>query len=91
MEEAPIARGYGVQKGEGSRKDKQEFFIQYARNWCTVIRPSALELQIKTNPHAPGKGRVNEQVKHQSGFQEAFECKTGDPMVLPSNERVRIW
>lgn len=75
----------------GSLEDKRAFFLQYARNWCTVIRPSALELLIKTNPHAPGKGRVNEQVKHQAGFQEAFECKADDPMTLPTKRRVKIW
>jgi putative endopeptidase len=75
----------------GDLAEKQNFFLQYARNWCTVMRPSALELQIKTNTHAPGKGRVNEQVKHQPGFQEAFACKAGDPMVLPADRRIKIW
>lgn len=77
--------------GSGSRQSKQEFFIQYARNWCTVIRPAALKLKLKVDPHAPGKGRVNEQVKHQPGFQQAFSCKAGDAMVLPDAQRIRIW
>ncbi len=77
--------------GNGGVADKREFFLQFARNWCTVIRPSALELLIKTNPHAPGKGRVNEQVKHQPGFEEAFACTADDPMVLPADRRIKIW
>jgi putative endopeptidase len=75
----------------GTKKEKQAFFVQYARNWCTVIRPKFRQLLLKTDPHAMGPARVNEQVKHQSGFQEAFGCVAGDPMVLPPEQRVRIW
>jgi putative endopeptidase len=46
---------------------------------------------LKTDPHSNGKARINEQVKHQSGFTEAFSCKPGDKMSLPDNERVHIW
>lgn len=71
--------------------DKQKFFISYARLWCNVIKPGAEEERIKTDPHSLGWARINEQVKHQKGFAEAFSCKPGDPMTLPESERITIW
>ena len=76
---------------QGSAYAKQRFFLQYAHLWCNVIRPKFQELLLKTDPHSRGEARINEQVKHQPGFQEAFQCKTGDPMILPDQERVKIW
>lgn len=77
--------------GRGSAEDKRRFFTSYARLWCTVARPDYLELLKKTDPHSAGYARINEQVKHQPGFAEAFQCKSGDKMYLPENERISIW
>lgn len=70
---------------------QQEFFRSYGRAWCTVSRPKFDETKLKTDPHALGYARVNEQVKHQPGFAKAFQCKETDPMVLPKDKQVRIW
>ena len=70
---------------------KKDFFTQYARLWCEVQTPELAELRKKVDPHAFGYARTNEQVKHQPGFAEAFDCKSGDPMVLPKEKNVRIW
>jgi putative endopeptidase len=78
-------------KGKGSAEDKQKFFVAYGRLWCTVVRPDYAKLMRKTDPHAAGFARINEQVKHQPGFTEAFQCKSGDKMSLPESERVKIW
>ena len=77
--------------GKGEAKAKQEFFVQYGRSWCGVMRDGARKLRLKTDPHALPEARVNEQVKHQPGFTEAFSCKAGDKMVLSEEDRVRIW
>lgn len=77
--------------GKGSVEDKKTFFIGYGRLWCTVVRPDFAKLLLKTDPHASGEARINEQVKQQPAFAEAFQCKAGDKMTLPDNERVRIW
>lgn len=76
---------------KGSAEDKKKFFIQYARAWCEVMRPKHRELKLKTDPHALGEARVNEQMKHQAGFAEAFQCKPGDKMFLSPKDRVMIW
>ena len=69
----------------------QAFFLQYGRAWCEVERPATTQRRLKTDPHSLGFARVNEQVKHQPGFQQAFNCKDSDPMVLSKDQRVRIW
>ncbi len=76
---------------KGSITDKQKFFVSYARNWCEVKRDGYKEKQLKTDPHSLGWARINEQVKHQPGFQEAFGCKSGQPMVLSDKDRIVIW
>ncbi|MGZ3772481.1 MAG: M13 family metallopeptidase [Pseudobdellovibrionaceae bacterium] len=78
-------------KGEGTLKNKKEFFTAYGRLWCSVVRPDFEKLMRKTNPHSSGTARINEQVKHQPGFIEAFQCKEGDKMTLSPSERVKIW
>lgn len=77
--------------GKGKVEDQKKLFIAYGRLWCGVARPKAEESQLKTDPHALGWARINEQVKHQKAFAEAFNCKAGDKMTLPDSERVKIW
>lgn len=77
--------------GKATREQQQKLFVAYARNWCNVMRPKAIEQQLKTDPHALGWARINEQVKHQKAFAEAYQCKRGDKMTLPDSERVQIW
>lgn len=78
-------------ENKGTKEDKQKFFKSWGRVWCEVKREGAIEKQLKTNPHALGWARINEQVKHQPGFQEAFDCKPGQPMVLSEKDRIVIW
>jgi putative endopeptidase len=70
---------------------QKELFLAYGRVWCSEARPKFEETQLKTDPHALGFARVNEQVKQQPGFAKAFQCKDSDPMVLPKEKQVRIW
>ncbi len=89
-----LTASYRAAFGDGSKtptKKKQEFFTQYGRSWCGVIRPEARKKRIKTDSHASMELRVNEQVKHQKGFHEAFGCKAGDKMFLSEKDRVKIW
>lgn len=77
--------------GKGSVEDKKAFFIGYGRLWCGVVRPDFAKLLLKTDPHATGEARINEQVKHQAAFADTFQCKAGDKMTLPDSEKVKIW
>ncbi len=77
--------------GKGTVQDKQKFFVAYGRLWCNVMREKAIEMQLKTDPHSLGFARINEQVKHQTGFQEAFSCKKTDALYLSESDRITIW
>lgn len=69
----------------------KEFFYQYGRSWCQVMRPKYREMLLKTDPHASGEARVNEQVRHLDAFPNAFGCKSGDAMYLEPKERIKVW
>ena len=68
---------------------EQRFFIGYAQWACENNRPEDLRDRALTNPHSPGKYRVNGLVINMPEFQKAFACKAGQPMVRES--RCKIW
>lgn len=77
--------------GKGSVEDKKKFFTAYARLWCGVAREKTKEMWLKTDPHSLGPARINEQVKHQPGFMEAYQCTSKNKLYLAPSERVQIW
>jgi endothelin-converting enzyme/putative endopeptidase len=68
---------------------EQRFFLGFGRVWCEKQRPEFLRLQVSTNPHSPGKYRVNGVVQNMPEFQKAFGCKTGQPMV--AENACHVW
>lgn len=78
-------------KNEGTSEDKKKFFTAYGRLWCSVVREKMKENWLKTDPHSLGPQRINEQVKHQAGFSEAFSCKPKNKLYMSEAERIKIW
>ncbi len=76
---------------EASIADKKKFFVAYARVWCGVMREKTKERQLKTDPHALGFARINEQVKHQPGFQEAYQCTEKNKLYNKPENQIKIW
>lgn len=76
---------------EAKTEDKQKFFVAYARMWCGVATPSNIQKLLKTDPHALGRERINQQVIHHNGFYEAYGCKAGDKMYIAPEDRIRVW
>ena len=70
---------------------EQRFFLAYAQARRSNARDEALRLQIQTDPHSPGKFRVNGPLSNMPEFARAFGCKEGDPMVRSTSMRARIW
>jgi putative endopeptidase len=70
---------------------EQRFFLAWAQGWRSSYTKEALEQQIKTNPHSPGKYRVLGPLANLSDFHESFGLKEGDAMYRPQNERAEIW
>ena len=75
---------------EGLTPD-QRFFVGFAQWVCDNDRPESLRVQAKTNPHSPGKYRINGVVVNMPEFAQAFSCKPGQPMAKKPEEICRIW
>jgi len=68
---------------------EQRFFVGYAQWACENDRPENLRVSAMTDPHSPGRYRVNGLVVNMPQFQQAFQCKAGQPMV--KEKRCRVW
>jgi putative endopeptidase len=68
---------------------QQRFFLGFGRVWCEKQRPEFLRMQVSTNPHSPGKYRVNGVVQNMPEFQKAWGCKPGQPMV--AENACHVW
>jgi putative endopeptidase len=60
---------------------EQRFFIGFAQWACTNERPEQLRVKAITDPHSPGRNRINGVVVNMPQFREAFACKAGQAMV----------
>ena len=78
-------------QNKGLADDKKKFFVAYARVWCGTMREKTREMLLKTDPHSMGEARINEQVKHQPGFYEAYQCTAKNKLYLPESQRIQIW
>ncbi len=68
---------------------EQRFFIGYAQWACENGRPEDMRDRALTNPHSPGKYRVNGLVVNMPEFEKAFSCKPGQPMAAV--KRCQVW
>ncbi|HYW42369.1 MAG TPA: M13 family metallopeptidase [Bryobacteraceae bacterium] len=68
---------------------EQRFFLGFAQIWCENNTPQSLRQQALTNPHSPGRYRVDGTLQNMPEFQKAYACKAGQPMV--STNACRVW
>jgi len=68
---------------------EQRFFLGFAQSFCENTAPEQVRLRSLTDPHSPGRFRVNGTVQNMPEFQKAFSCKAGQPMV--STNACRVW
>ncbi len=67
----------------------QRFFLGFANVWCQNTTEKTARLRAQTDPHSPGKWRVNGTVGNMPEFAQAFHCKADAPMVRKS--ACRVW
>jgi len=67
----------------------QRFFIGFAQWACENQRPENLRVSAVTNPHSPGKYRINGIVANLPEFGRAFSCKAGAPMAR--EKPCKVW
>ncbi|QNA87911.1 M13 family metallopeptidase [Massilia sp. Dwa41.01b] len=68
---------------------EQRFFVGFAQWACENNRPESLRVSATTDPHSPGKYRINGVVINMPEFEKAFACKPGQPMAPV--KRCRVW
>ncbi len=68
---------------------EQRFFLGFGRVWCEKRRPEVARMRVLTDPHSPGKYRVNGVVQNMPEFQKAWGCKAGQPMV--AENACHVW
>ncbi len=68
---------------------QQRFFLAYGQIWCQNITDQQARKLAIIDPHSPGRWRVNGVVQNSAGFEEAFGCKAGQPMVREN--ACRVW
>jgi predicted metalloendopeptidase len=68
------------EKMDGLTPD-QRFFVGFAQVWCENMSPQELRQRAMTDPHSPGRFRVNGTLVNMPEFQKAFACKASSPMV----------
>ncbi|KAJ0400134.1 hypothetical protein P43SY_009937 [Pythium insidiosum] len=79
----------GERASEDEREDDKIFFKSFAQQWCEKRSAAYSELLIATDPHSPGRWRVNGPAMNFDKFAEAFQCAAGTPMN-PKNKCI-IW
>jgi len=70
---------------------EQRFFFGHARVWRSLMRDEALRLRLRTDPHSPGRYRVNGPLSNLPEFYDAFDCAGGSAMRRTEEERPSIW
>ena len=68
---------------------EQRLFLAWGQIWCQNETEESARLRAQTDPHAPGRYRVNGVVSNMPEFQKAFACPAGTPMVREN--ACRVW
>jgi predicted metalloendopeptidase len=68
---------------------QQRFYLGFAQVWCENVRPEQSKRLAQSDPHSPGRFRVNGTLLNNEDFDKAFGCKKGDKMV--SANPCRTW
>jgi putative endopeptidase len=68
---------------------EQRFFLGWAQVWCENTAPQEARSRAITDPHSPGRFRVDGTLQNMPEFQKAYACKADQPMV--SQNACRVW
>ena len=71
---------------EGYSPD-QQFFLSFAHFWGQSLRPEQARMYAASDPHPPGKNRVNGTLANVPQFAQAF----GGAVPATAPKRCVIW
>jgi putative endopeptidase len=83
------AQGKSIDEKIDGYTEAQRYFLGFAQVWCENRTEQAARQAALTDPHSPGRWRVNGSVRNFDQFGKAFGCATGQPM-MPANS-CRVW
>jgi putative endopeptidase len=69
--------------------EAQRYFIAFGQIWCENRTDQISRMSAKTDPHSPGRFRVDGVVRNFDEFGKAFGCHTGQPMMPET--ACRVW
>jgi len=81
-------RGLALEPRDGLTPDER-FFVGFAQWACGDETDESKRLHAKTDPHSPGRFRVNGVVANLPEFRQAFSCPVGSPMAPPRT--CQVW
>ena len=70
---------------------EQRFFVGFAQWDCGAERPEFARVHARTDPHSPGRYRINGVVVNMPEFQQAFACKPGQKMTKTEADHCKVW
>ncbi len=83
------AGGKSIEDKIDGYTEAQRYFLGFAQVWCESRTEEAARQSALTDPHSPGRWRVNGSVQNFEEFGKAFGCTKGQPMY-PVNS-CRVW
>ena len=69
--------------------EPQQFFLGFAQGFCENVRPEQARVWAQTDPHSPGKFRIDGTVSNMPEFGQAFGCHAGEKMEQA--RACRVW
>jgi putative endopeptidase len=83
------AQGKSIDDKIDGYTEAQRYFLGFAQVWCQNQTEQSSRQSALTDPHSPGRWRVNGSVENFDQFGKAFGCTKGQPM-FPANS-CRVW
>lgn len=68
---------------------EQRFFLGWSQWRCMNVTDKTARVLARSDPHSPGKWRVNGVVGNMPGFAAAYHCKADSAML--NKEPCRLW
>jgi putative endopeptidase len=83
------AQGKSIDDKIDGYTEAQRYFLGFAQVWCQNQTEQSARQSALTDPHSPGRWRVNGTVENFDAFGKAFGCKQGQPMYPAKS--CRVW
>lgn len=89
LQETLADQGKALSETIDGYTEAQRFFLSFGQIWCENRTDQSARQSALTDPHSPGRWRVNGTVQNFEEFGRAFGCKKGAPMY--PEQACRVW